>query len=48
MEDKQEKNKIIFEISKSDKMMHKFLSYLLKLNLYETYKYLYLFRKALS
>jgi glycosyltransferase involved in cell wall biosynthesis len=48
LEDKEVKNKIIFEISKSDKMRHKFLSFLLKLNLYEIYKYLYFFRKALQ
>ena len=46
LEDKQLKNKLIIEISKSSKKRHKLISYLLKLNLYNIYKYVYLFRIA--
>ena len=44
LEDKQLKNKLINEISKSGKKRHQLISYLLKYNLYNTYKYLFLIR----
>jgi len=44
LEDKQLKNKLINEISKYGKKRHQLISYLLKYNLYNTYKYLFLIR----